>query len=145
MSDTVFRSKVESAPVAEQKAPADKSVPIGTSTVEPPFTEYEKENHHPYLVDHYELGSLWNQGDMYSDAFVPEVETINTYLTHMIEKGEINNTLESVKNELKRIEKINNIRPDQRKAMRLGIVAEYVKFILKSEDIKRDSGKYGLV
>ena len=82
---------------------------------------------------------------MYSEAFAPEVDSINTYLKHAMDKGEVNNTVESVKNELKRIEKMINVRKDQRKAVKIGLVAEYVNFILKSENIKKESAKYGMI
>ena len=148
MSDTIFRTKIET-PVTKkvvQKAPADKGVPRGIETdVEPPFTEYEKLEGKPFLVDHYELGSLWNEGDMYSHGFADEVGDINTYLKHSIAQGDVNNTLDSVKGELKRIEKMVNVDKNSRKSMRLELVAEYVKFLLKSYNIKKETAKHGLV
>lgn len=148
MSDTVFRSRqVAPKPTSTGiKAPVNKLVPRGVDVdVNPPFTEYEKMEGKPYLVEHYELGTMWNRGDMYSDAFNSEVLAINTYLEHMISKGEVNNTIESVKNELKRIEKMINVKKDARKSMRIGLVAEYANFLLKSENIKKESAKHGLI
>jgi hypothetical protein len=143
MSDTVFRTQtVEPAAATEAPvAPVDKHVPAGFTKVEPPFTDYESEKGHPYLVDHYELGDLWSHGDMYSEGYVPEVKTINEYLDYAIKNGDLANTTDSVKNELKRIEKMINVRPDQRKTMRIGLVAEYVRFLMKSDYIKKESGR----
>lgn len=147
MSDTVFRTKTE--PVAsvmlEPEMTKERVVIPGETKVEPPFSDYEQEKGKPFLVDHYELGQLWNRGDMYSEAFVPEVETINEYLKYAINKGDVANTTESVIRELNRIEKLINCRSDQKKSVRIGMVAEYVKFILKSENIKRDAAKYGMI
>lgn len=150
MTDTVFRTKTiitpaKAAAQTKQEAPEDKGVPRGVTEYEPPFTEYQNQYNKPFLVDHYELGRFWDQGDMYSDAYKNEVDTINKYLGKAIDSGEVNNTVESVKKELKRIEKLINVRPDQRKSMRIGLVAEYAHFLLKSENIKKESAKYGMI
>lgn len=123
----------------------DILISVGNTKIEPPFLDYEKEKGHPFLVDHYELGSLWNRGDMYAEAYVPEVEAINEYLDYQIKTGEIGNNVEAVKKELKRLEKMNNVSPDQRKSMRIGIVAEFVKFLMKTQEIKKESAKYGMI
>ena len=151
MSDTVFRTRIETqtpqqVEASMPKAPKDKSVPRGVDTdVEPPFSEYETIKGKPFLVDHYELGMMWNEGDMYSHGYADEMGDINTYLKHAIAQGDVNNTLDSVKGELKRIEKMVNVDKNARKSMRLGLVAEYVKFLLKSYNIKKETAKYGLV
>jgi len=147
MNDTVFRTRiVEPAAQDTPQAPkGDGMEPVKETTVEPPFMDYEKMKGQPFLVDHYELGALWNRGDMYSEAFIPEVTAINKYLDYAISKGDVNNTTESVKKELNRIEKMINVRPDQRKTMRIGLVAEYVKFLMKSDYVKKESAKYGMI
>jgi hypothetical protein len=147
MSSTVLRAAAESTPQPEsaQQAPADKGVPRGTSEVEPPFTDYQSQKGKPFVVDYYGMEGAWSRFDSKADQFLPEVQTMNTYMEHLIEKGDINNTTESVKNELKRIEKLVNIQPDSRSSMRMEIVAEYMKFLLKSEGIRVRSAKYGLV
>lgn len=117
----------------------------GETKVEPPFLDYEKMEGKPFLVDYYELGDLWDRRDMYSNAFTDEVEGINKYLAIAIGKGDISNTIEGVTNELKRIEKMINVRPDQRKSMRIGLVKEYVDFLMRSEYVKKESAKYGMI
>jgi len=146
MNDTVFRAKSEPAPPQETPQMTKDNVVIpGQVDVEAPFSDYEQEHGKPFLVDHYELGNMWNRTDMYSEAFVPEVNAINTYLDHIIGRGDIGNTPEAVKSELKKIEKIINVRSDQKKSIRIGMVAEYVKFLMKSENIKMESAKYGMI
>ena len=147
MSDTVFRTKAEppQPATAEAKEPTDTMVPRGTTEVEPPYTDYESQKGKPFAIDYYEMGEAWNRFDSKADNYVPEARTIDTYMNHMIEKGEVNNTTESVTNELKRIEKLVNVKPDARKSMRMELVAEYMKFLLKSEGIRVRSGKMGLV
>jgi len=145
MTDTTFRTRTEETPATPAEETKERVMIPGDTKVEPPFLDYEKEKGHPFLVDHYELGTLWNRGDMYSEAFTPEVETINEYLEYAIGKGDLANTTESITSELKRIEKMIGVRPDQRKSMRIGLVAEYVKFLMKSEYVKKESAKYGMI
>lgn len=119
--------------------------PVLESNVKAPFTDYEKTTGKPFVLEHYGLGTLVNRGDIYdSSVFTSEVENINSYINHQIEKGEVSNTVDGVKNELKRIEKLINVKPDARASMRIQLVAEYAAFLLKSEGIKRASFKYGL-
>ena len=146
MSDVVFRTKTEAPATPEPtfEGPKDKMVPAVTQ-VDPPFTDYEAEKGKPFLVDYFELGDLWDRGDMYSEGYVPEVKTINEYLDYAVKNGDLANTTESIKNEIKRIEKMINVRPDQRKSMRLGLVAEYVRFLLRSDYIKKEAGRKDMV
>lgn len=145
MSDNSYRTSVsqDTTPAQEQVAQPEKGS-VSEVTVEPPFTSYEIDKGKPFLVDHYELGSLWNETDMYSNGYKDEVTSINTYLEHLINTGELNNTLESVRGKLKSIEKMINIPKDARTAVRVGQVAAYVDFLLKSDNIKKDSAKYGM-
>ena len=115
------------------------------SHVEPPFSEYEAQKGKPFIVDHYELGDFWDRTDMYSQAWKPEVDSINRYLSGQIAKWEVNNTVESVKKEIDRIEKLVNVKPEARASAKLALVAEYIKFMLQTENIKKESAKYGMI
>jgi hypothetical protein len=142
MNDNSYRPNLEPPAKSAPLTPAsDTSVPAGITEVEPPFTDYEGEKGRPFAVDYYELGELWSEGDMYSQGYIPEVKTINEYLTDAISNGDIANTIEAARNEIKRIEKINNIKVDQRKTMRLGVVAEYIRFMRQTDFIKKESGR----
>ena len=110
-------------------------------TIEAPYSEYESENGKPYPVDYFDLGSFWNNGEMYT----AEIDTISTYINHLVAKGEINNTIKSVSDKIKSIEKMVNVKPDDRKAARVGKVAAYIEFLLKADNITKNSAKYGLV
>lgn len=146
MSNDVLTSiKTNEAPAPQMEMTKERVVIPGDTKVEPPFLDYEKMEGKPFLVDYYELGNLWDRRDMYSNAFTDEVDGINKYLTYAISKGDISNSVEGVTNELKRIEKMINVRPDQRKSMRIGLVKEYVDFLMKSEYVKKESAKYGMI
>lgn len=141
MSD--YRTPVSSEPSKPQESQGDGKE-FHESEVMPPFTSYEKDKGKPYLVDHYELGSHWNDGDMYSNAYKDEVTSINTYLEHLINTGEISNSIESVKETLKGIEKMVGIKKDSRTAVKVGLIAAHVEFLMKADNIKKTAGKYGV-
>ena len=145
MTSTVARTPIappQSAAAATQQATdTDRTIVVD---VEPPFSDYESQNGKPFLVDHYELGSLWNHRDMYSEGFEGEVGVVTSYIDGLIAKGEINNTVEAVRSKLKDLEKVVNVRNDDRKAVRVGKVAAYVEFLMKSDNIQSNSAKYGL-
>ena len=145
MSDQTYRKSnpVNSEPAKTPQAPPDTGKIVEVET-EPPFTSYEIDKGKPFVVDHYELGNLWNEADDYSDGYQGEVDTINSYLDQQISRGEINNTITSVKNELKRIEKITNIKKDTRTAVKIGIITAHIKFLMETSDIKKTAGKYGM-
>jgi hypothetical protein len=63
--DSVFRSPVESSPIKEveiSKPQAD----VHDTAIEPPFTDYEKVHNHPFSVDYFDLGSMWNKDEAYT-------------------------------------------------------------------------------
>ena len=139
-----YREKI----VSDTPAPPAQAIKVSDAhvsnvEVEPPFTSYETDKGKPFLVDHYELGSLWNETDMYSQGYKPEVESINTYLNYLIDKGELNNSLPAVREKLKSIEKMVNVGKEERTAVRVGKVAAYVDFLIKTDNIKKDAAKYG--
>lgn len=142
MSDYRVASEPTETPAVEspKSEPTDRAVTQTPTSVEPPFTEYEGKKGHPYVVDYFELGRYWNTGEIYTK----EVESINTYLNHLVNSGEINNTTDSIKNKLKSIEKMINVRPDDRAASRVGRVAAYMEFLIKADNIKKESAKYGM-
>jgi len=129
---------------SESKTPSfenkTKAVTQTPTTVEPPYSEYESKNDKPYSVDYFELGRYWDHGELYNK----EIGSIETYMSHLVKTGEINNSIKAVKNKMKKIEKMINIDPEDRKASRVGRVAAYMEFLIKADNIKRDSAKYSL-
>lgn len=105
--------------------------------VEVPYTDYVAEHNHPLTVDYFELGDRWEDG--YSD----EVGTIETYLKNRVDKGDLANSPKAVKAELKELEKINNLKNEERTVIKVGILAAYAKFLLETEGIRYKVKKYG--
>jgi len=142
VNDNTYR--VASEPEKTSEAPQVKpptEVTEVPSKVEPPYSEYETKNNKPYAVDYFELGRYWNTGELYTK----EIETISTYISHLVNTGEINNSTDSVSKKLKAIEKMINVKPDDRAASRVGRVAAYMEFLIKADNIKKDSAKYGMI
>lgn len=145
--DSTYRTKItpEAATTDTESSGSDigapKEVTQAPTTVEPPFSEYENKNGKPYVVDYFELGRFWDTGEAYTE----EVSTMNTYINHLIHVGEINNTTGSVAAKIKSIEKMINVRPDDRAASRVGRVAAYMEFLIKADNIKKESAKYGMI
>jgi hypothetical protein len=144
MTDSTYRTKITPS-AASTETPSfenkTKDVTQTPTSVQPPFTEYEAKEGKPYVVEYFDLGRFWDSGE----AYTKEVETINTYLNHLIHTGEINNSTEAVKDKMKRIEKMINVDPDDRKASRVGRVAAYMEFLIKADNIKKQAAKYGMV
>lgn len=135
MIDTVFRTKqseekVETKPLVDTK----QAKPI--VNVEPPYLDYTKVHSHPFLVDHLQLGDRWEE------TFGSEVGLVENYLQRQIENGELSNSLTAVKNEIKRLEKINNISKEERPVMKAGILSAYVKFLMEADKVRYNVRKY---
>ncbi len=48
-----------------------------------------------------------------------------------------------VKKKLKEIEKVTNMDKESRKVIKLEVLANYVKFLMKTDDIKKNITRYG--
>ena len=139
VGDVNFRSKVETtttAPVTADNGPRIAS----QSKIEVPFTDYSKENNHPFAVDYYQLGDTWEDPD---GGFYKEVSIIDGYMKNLIDKGEINNSVDAVKAKIKSIEKLNNITKEQRTSYKVSATAAYIKFLQETDSIKNNISKYG--
>jgi hypothetical protein len=135
MSDLTFRGKQESP----QEAPVevkDKVVVSVVNDVPVPYTGYEMEHGQPLVVDHYNLGNLWDR------TFNNEVSTIESYLKSQVEAKEIENSIDSIKKHLKSIEKVTNMDKEDRMVVKLEVMAEYMKFMMKKNDIKHMVTRY---
>ena len=135
--DTTFRNRVESKVEEAPKAPDTSTTHSIDLGVDVPFLDYEQSYKHPIAVDYFELGDRWEEG------FSNEVSIINSYLKEKVEKGDINNSISAAKKELKSLEKINNIKDEERSVIRIGILSAYVKFLMESDGVKRNYRKYG--
>jgi hypothetical protein len=138
--DSVFRTKNEEV-VSEDSLPVVKER-INThidDKVEVPFTEYRHTNGKPYTVDYFDLGTSWNDPE---GGFEYEVDILEKYFEHKIEQGEIGNSNEAIKAEIKKMEKMNNLQNEYRKPVKIGTLSAYVKFLLETEGIRVNSKKY---
>lgn len=138
MSDTI----TPIAPAKTEIAPQIKGDGAGTheSNVEPPFTDYQKQYKHPFIVDHFKLGDRWADE---LGGFSEEVKSIEGYFTDKINKGEMINDTEAVREKLKGIYKLCNIDKTERTTMQIEKLAAYIDFLRKTDDIKLNHQKYG--
>lgn len=133
-----FREKVEPAvePVAKGKNPEVTSL----SKVEVPYLDYQNSNGKPYIVDHYDMGSHW---DDRVGGFPEEVRTIDNYLQEQIKDGQLDNSIKGIKQRLKEIEKVTGMTNETRNVVKLEVISEYMKFLSKTRDIKQNITRYG--
>lgn len=137
MSET-FRERVE--PAVEPEAKGSNPMVSSVSKVEVPYLDYEIENGKPYLVEIFELGEHWADR---VGGFNEEIQAIEDYLKDQVTNREVDNSLKGVKNRIKEIEKIVGMDKEDRAVVKLEVMAEYVKFLMKKDDIKRNITRYG--
>lgn len=144
MTDTTFRTSVvaDSSQYAAPAKPGDGST-TEKSTVEAPFTEYRNVNKLPLTADYIDAKLTWDEADM-----VEDVTAIEDYLTDLVNRGELENTVKSAKEKLKSLEKIAWTTPEgqktsgyllKSKAQRLIKLATFVNY-LKNLDERTKNG-----
>jgi hypothetical protein len=143
VNNLIFRTKSE--PSEERTARSTKVEKIDAAQTikadgDVPFTDYQKEHNHPFLVDHFELGDSWQ--DKYG-GFEEEIDTIEGYFRGKIEHGQMQNDTEAVKEQFKKIYKLCNIDKTERVTMQIEKLAAYIKFLKETDDIKMNHYKYG--
>jgi len=141
MPDTVFRTQApEPAPEAPKaKEPGDTKVPGGLVDIESPYLDYEAINGQPYLVEHYKLGDTWQEP---VGGFPEELSVIQDYVENEIKTGKMGNDVTSVKNLLKKAEKMTNTKEETRLTVKLPIIAAYMKFLMEEDKIKFNAQRY---
>jgi len=140
MTDPTFRTKTEAVDkperVGEGKEPDSQSI----IKEEVPYTDYEMENGHPYTVDHYDIGKYWDEG---MGGYEEEIGLIEDYIVDKIKTGEWANDRKTIKGELRKMEKLINMKDETRKVVKVGSVVAHIKFLRETDKIKKDFGKYG--
>ena len=136
MSDSTFRTKIEPS-VSKENADKKSGTPDATPSsltdhVEVPFTEYESQNGKPYLVDYYEIGDTWQDK---LGGFETEINTLNLYLKDKIESGLIDNSLDSVKQVIKKIEKQCGVNKEDRTVSKISKLSAYAEFLMKTKGL----------
>jgi len=141
MADTAFRT-----PAVPDKSPSERGLKSSNDThseidsqIPVPFKDYENTNGKPFTVDHYELSDTWRDRD---GGFGEEVAIIEAYLHSRIDNGDIENSQDAIKRELKKIEKLTSMKDEGRIVIKIGNIAAYSEFLMKSENIKYNSKKY---
>lgn len=139
--DTAFRTKQDIQPQQEEQLPKATTPAQGPidDGVEVPFSSYTKAHQKPYTVEHFGLSELWDDPE---GGFQEEVGTLERYLQHQIERGEVMDSVESVKKELKRLEKENDLQKEDRVTIKLGILSAYAKFLMETDGVKFNWRKY---
>lgn len=139
--DTVFRTKVEKVESEQQPIKSgDGSSTAVIDSVEVPYTDYEATNRKPFTVDYFKIGDYWDDPE---GGYESEIRTIEEYFKGKIEKGDISNTINSVKNELKEMEKLHNLKNEDRMTIKIGTISAYIKFLEETGSIKKNQRKYG--
>lgn len=137
--DNVFRAKVEPSEESSVPEKEGKGETTHKTDVQAPYLDYERINHHPYIVDHFKLGDTWQDK---LGGFEKEVETIEGYFKGKIEQGELKNDTESVSEKLKSIYKLCGIDKTERTTMQIEKLAAYVEFLRKTDTISLNHNKY---
>jgi len=125
--NSVFRESVEPNEPVEEKS-FEPQPSVSDNRIEPPFTDYETAHGHPFVVDHYELGDTWQEK---MGGFLPEVQEITTYLMRKIGAKEIDNSTDAVKETIKGLEKVSNVKKSDRIVTKIAKVSAYVEFLNK--------------
>lgn len=138
MTESIARSGDAPAPSAPVPEKSGDSSSTHESAIEPPFTDYEKQKKHPYLVDHFKLGDRWSDE---LGGFRDEVKTIEGYFKDKINKGEMKNDVSAVKEKINGIYKLCNIDKTERTTMQIEKLAAYIDFLRKTEHITTSNNR----
>jgi len=134
MADTAFRKKAAPVKPESEVLPGGKETTRGAEAeVEVPYLDYENEHNHPHSVDYFKLGDTWEDPD---GGFYKEVGVIEDYIQSRIKSGEINNNVGAVKAELEKLEKLNNLDSEERTVVKIGVLAAYLQFLMKTDKVK---------
>lgn len=141
MSDTVFRSKVETTDKAEELPKASPLTTGDDVQVEVPYLDYMNQHGKPFIVDSYNLGDTWDDPE---GGFPEEVQTIEDYIQGKIQSGEIANSIEAVKELIKGMEKTNNLTKESRAVVKLEVLSNYVEFLNKNDNLRSKLRRYSI-
>lgn len=142
-SDSAFRTKAQAQPQPQQaEYKKTEDVPRDGSTgedIEAPFTEYRTVNAYPFLVEYFDLGDSWKEK---LGGFEKEVDLIEGYFKDKIEEGKMRNETDLVKDEIKKIFKLNKIDRSERVTMQIEKLAAYIEFLKRTDKIELDRYRY---
>lgn len=133
MTDTVFRAKIEQK---EEVLPSGKDSPNQPIVNDVPVPYLDSND---FLDKYFGLGTEWKDQDA---SFYKEIEEIDSYIRTRIDRGEIENSQKAVDELLKGIEKLNNLSKEGRSVIRLEVLANYIEFLNKNDNLKSNLKRY---
>lgn len=135
MTDTVFRERQADIPKEEVRAISKNDPAPGiVNDVETPYLDTPE-----FLDNYFGIGTEWHDQDA---SFYPEVEKIDSYIKSKIRSGEIANNQKDVTQFIKGMEKMNNLKNESRSVVKLEVLANYVDFLMKNEQLKSNLKRY---
>lgn len=133
--DTIVKT-IKEKPVVEDRQVESKNetgTPIDDK-VDVPYLDAKN-----FLDSYFGLGTEWHDRDA---NFYPEVETIDKYIKGKIDDGEIGNNQSAVKELLSKMEMMNNLSEEKRSVVKLEVLANYVEFLMKNDNLKSKLKRY---
>lgn len=92
-----------------------------------------------FLDEYFGIGKEWKDHDA---SMYPEIKKIDEYLTAKIRNGEVANDQKAIKQMLKDMEKLTDLKKESRSVVRLEVLANYVEFLSKNENLKSNLKRY---
>ena len=135
MGDTTFRTKqiVEEA-VEKPTIPVVETQMEVEDHIEVPYLDAKN-----FLEDYFQLGTQWKDAD---EVFAEDLFKLDIYFADLIDQGYIANSQSAVKNELKKMEKLNNLIKEERSVVKLEVLGNYAEFLTKNNNLKSKLRRY---
>jgi len=140
MSDTTFRTAVETPPASTEPLAHAEEVKHSGDNIPVPHTDYAKFHQKPFTVDYFGLGDSWNDP---VGGYPKEITQIESFIQEKIDSGEYPNTTEAVKTRLRSLEKLTGLEKDERLPIKIETLVSYMKFMKEKDNIRRNSSIYG--
>lgn len=136
---SIFRGRVEPAgPDQFPAGPTSRSLSYSTKAVAP-YSSYEQSHGRNFFADYFGLGDTWKETE---GGFSQEVATLEKYFDHLIQTAEIPDSVTAVEAELKKMARLTDMTKEERAVVKVGTLAGYAEFLLKTEGIKADLSKH---
>lgn len=138
-TSTVFKQVTPQNTTPEVIPTGKETTRGGEVEIEPPYLDYVKESSKPYLAEYFGLGDTWNDRQ---GGFPEEIEAIEGYVREKIESGDIANSINAVKELIKGLEKMNNLTKEERAVVKIEVLANYIEFMNKNAEVKKNLRRY---
>ena|SRR3990167_10369208 len=110
--------------IIEDRKNQTKEMPneVKTPVKVPPLSLYERIRHKPYSVDYFDLGLSWQFSN-----FPQEIETIENFVRDEIQKYSLENSTQSYRDILAKLESAIGIKPTERVWKKMDRLVGYIK------------------